>query len=171
MQSNTRRNRWQTLSTDGETRVSSARIDSWKTQQSLATRAHDMELSIAANKVKTKYEVRKPADSTKISKKDANVVTLKSSKFSFKTKKMEGGLNLGDKGRLTLKEMQAKEYPFFDSDIPAMFDKLTKAKLDKGQTHRATCTQATRGGQQDYDSKLLQVSSCVRAPNREMLPV
>ncbi|GAA0163119.1 hypothetical protein LIER_39527 [Lithospermum erythrorhizon] len=31
--------------------------------------------------------------------------------------------------RLTLKEMQAKEYPFFESDIHGMFEELLKAKL------------------------------------------
>ncbi|GAA0166111.1 hypothetical protein LIER_21342 [Lithospermum erythrorhizon] len=67
-----------------------------------------MEFSIAANKgqdstthnvtpLKTKYEVKKLDDSTKINK-EANV-------------------------------MQAKEFPLFDSNIPLMFDKLTKAKL------------------------------------------
>ncbi|GAA0145739.1 hypothetical protein LIER_05863 [Lithospermum erythrorhizon] len=73
-----------------------------------------MELSIAKNKgqastthhttpLKTKYEVKKPDDSTKISNKEDNVLTSNSSEFSFKTKKTEGGLNLGDKRALGIK--------------------------------------------------------------------
>ncbi|GAA0144902.1 hypothetical protein LIER_05223 [Lithospermum erythrorhizon] len=64
-----------------------------------------MELSLPATKgqsfathnatlLKTKYEVKKSIDSPKISKKEENVETSKSSKFSFKKNKMEGGLNL-----------------------------------------------------------------------------
>ncbi|GAA0167080.1 hypothetical protein LIER_22093 [Lithospermum erythrorhizon] len=99
-----------------------------------------MEVTIGANKgkgtntstttpYKAKYETKKPKDTSKVEKKDAYVVTSKSTKFSFKTKRTEGGLNLGDKKRLTLNEMQAKEYPFFESDILDMFEKLLKAKL------------------------------------------
>ncbi|GAA0165040.1 hypothetical protein LIER_20540 [Lithospermum erythrorhizon] len=59
-------------------------------------------------------------------KKESHAVT---SKFSFKTKRTEGGLDLGEKKCLSLKEIQAKEYPFFDFDIPRMFEELLKAKL------------------------------------------
>ncbi|GAA0155097.1 hypothetical protein LIER_12910 [Lithospermum erythrorhizon] len=43
--------------------------------------------------------------------------------------KMKGGLDLGDKRCLYLKEMQAQEYLFFDTDIPGMFDEQLKAKV------------------------------------------
>ncbi|GAA0139191.1 hypothetical protein LIER_00789 [Lithospermum erythrorhizon] len=99
-----------------------------------------MELTIAANRsrdantavatpYKAKYEPKKPTEASKIEKKDARAITSRSTKFSFKTKITEGGLNLGDSKRLTLKGMQAKEYPFFESDIPEIFEELLKAKL------------------------------------------
>ncbi|KAL0340183.1 UNVERIFIED_CONTAM: hypothetical protein Sradi_4535100 [Sesamum radiatum] len=31
--------------------------------------------------------------------------------------------------KLTLKEMQAREYPFLDSDVPGIFDNLLEANL------------------------------------------
>ncbi|GAA0153612.1 hypothetical protein LIER_11810 [Lithospermum erythrorhizon] len=70
-------------------------------------------------------------EASQIEKKDAHAITSKSTKFYFKTKRTEGGLNLGDSKRLTLKEMPAKEYPFFESDIPGMFEELLKEKLIK----------------------------------------
>ncbi|GAA0166762.1 hypothetical protein LIER_21847 [Lithospermum erythrorhizon] len=99
-----------------------------------------MELTIAANKgrsattatitpYKAKYEVKRPREASKMEKKEAHAITSKSTKFSFKTKRTEGGLNLGESKRLSLKEMQAKEYPFFESDIPGMFEELLEAKL------------------------------------------
>ncbi|GAA0154129.1 hypothetical protein LIER_37806 [Lithospermum erythrorhizon] len=99
-----------------------------------------MEQTIAANKgkdaittkvtpYKAKYEAKRPREASKIEKKDAHAITSKSTKFSFKTKRREGGLTIGDNKRLTLKEMQAKEYSFFESDIPGMFEELLKAKL------------------------------------------
>ncbi|GAA0158685.1 hypothetical protein LIER_15643 [Lithospermum erythrorhizon] len=101
-----------------------------------------MELSIAATKVrgagtaaatpyKAKCEAKKPREASKVEKKDVHTITSKSTKFSFKTKRTEGGLNLGDSKRLTMKEMQAKEYPFFESDIPRIFEELLKAKMIK----------------------------------------
>ncbi|GAA0138807.1 hypothetical protein LIER_00481 [Lithospermum erythrorhizon] len=108
--------------------------------EELSTRAHDMELTIAANKgkgvstaevtpYKAKYEAKRPREASKTEKKDAHNTTSKSTKFSFKTKRTEGGLNFGDSKRLTLKEMQAKKYPFFESDIPGMFEELLKENL------------------------------------------
>ncbi|GAA0176577.1 hypothetical protein LIER_29547 [Lithospermum erythrorhizon] len=99
-----------------------------------------MELSIAVNKEdvpsvsaasysKAKYDPRKPKDASKIEKKEAHAVTSKTTKFSFRTKKVEGGLDLGKKECLTLKEMQENDYPFLESDVPSIFDELIKAKL------------------------------------------
>ncbi|GAA0163360.1 hypothetical protein LIER_19245 [Lithospermum erythrorhizon] len=99
-----------------------------------------MELTIAANKgkgantaaiapYKAKYDAKRPGGASKIEKKDARAITSKSTKFSFKTKRTKGGLDLGDNKRLTLKEMQTKEYPFFESDILGMFEKLLNEKL------------------------------------------
>ncbi|GAA0170940.1 hypothetical protein LIER_25091 [Lithospermum erythrorhizon] len=115
-----------------------------KTFELLARRAHDLELSIAANKEynkeyvpstpvacysKAKYEPRKPKEASKLKKKEAHAVTFKTTKFSFRTKKVKGWPDLGKKKCLTLKEMQKKDYPFLDYDVPSMFDELLKAKL------------------------------------------
>ncbi|GAA0168770.1 hypothetical protein LIER_23412 [Lithospermum erythrorhizon] len=99
-----------------------------------------MELTITSNKgrggntatatpYKAKYEAKKPREASKIGNKDPHAINSTSTKFFFKTKRTVRGLNLGDSKRLTLKEMQAKEYPFFKSDIPEMFEELPKAKL------------------------------------------
>ncbi|GAA0158373.1 hypothetical protein LIER_15421 [Lithospermum erythrorhizon] len=99
-----------------------------------------MELSNAANKgyvpsapaascSKAKYEPRKSKEASKLEKKEAHVVPSKTAKFSFRTKKVGGGLDLGKKERLTLKQMQEKHYPFLEYDVPSMFDELLKAKL------------------------------------------
>ncbi|GAA0154980.1 hypothetical protein LIER_12812 [Lithospermum erythrorhizon] len=99
-----------------------------------------MELSIAVNKghvpstptasySKAMYDLRRPKQTSKLEKKEAHAVTSKTTKFTFRTKKVEGRLDLGKRERLTLKEMQEKEYSFLDSDIPTMFDELMKANL------------------------------------------
>ncbi|GAA0172014.1 hypothetical protein LIER_25924 [Lithospermum erythrorhizon] len=101
-----------------------------------------MELNIAANQghvpstpaafySKAKYNPRKPKETSNLKKKEEHVVTSKETKFAFKTKNFLGRLVLGRKERLTHKEMQEKEYPFLDCDIPTMFDKLLKARLIK----------------------------------------
>ncbi|GAA0156501.1 hypothetical protein LIER_13988 [Lithospermum erythrorhizon] len=53
---------------------------------------------------------------------------LQANQVSIKPKKTIGGFNLGDKRRLTLKEIQTKEYPFLDSEVPIIFDGLLKEK-------------------------------------------
>ncbi|GAA0159755.1 hypothetical protein LIER_16461 [Lithospermum erythrorhizon] len=78
---------------------------------------------------KAKYDPRKSKKTSKLEKKEEHAVTSKMTKFTFRTKKDDGGLDLGKKERLILKGMQEKEYPFLDSDIPMMFDNLLKAKL------------------------------------------
>ncbi|GAA0164143.1 hypothetical protein LIER_19850 [Lithospermum erythrorhizon] len=73
-----------------------------------------MELTIAANNgegsttpatasSRAKDEVKKPRDTSRVEKKESHVVTSKSTEFSFKTKRTEGGLDLGDEKCLSLK--------------------------------------------------------------------
>ncbi|GAA0138460.1 hypothetical protein LIER_00205 [Lithospermum erythrorhizon] len=61
--------------------------------------------------LKARYEPRKPNEASKLEKKEAHDVTSEMTKFSFRTKKVEGGLDPGNKEHLTLKEMQEKDYP------------------------------------------------------------
>ncbi|GAA0146913.1 hypothetical protein LIER_06745 [Lithospermum erythrorhizon] len=79
-----------------------------KTFEQLSTRAHDMELTIAANKgegstapiaapSRAKYKVKKPRDDPRIEKNESHAVTSKSTKVFFKTKRTEGDLELNEK--------------------------------------------------------------------------
>jgi len=53
------------------------------------------------------------------------VTTKVSKKQSVKTTSLQDKVGR----KLTLKEMQAKEYPFLDSDVPAIFEELLELKL------------------------------------------
>ncbi|KAL0342537.1 UNVERIFIED_CONTAM: hypothetical protein Scaly_1916300 [Sesamum calycinum] len=75
-----------------------------KSFEELATRAHDMELmNVAPFKLK-----RNAKD---------NVSPRNNVPYERPERK------------LTLKEMQAREYPFLDSDVPGIFDDLLEANL------------------------------------------
>ncbi|XP_070017644.1 uncharacterized protein [Nicotiana sylvestris] len=111
-----------------------------KSFEELATRVHDMELSmsLSVNQGPPVYEPRKVKDKQEIkkggkflpkseSKKSMNVnasplkVTTKvSKKQSVKTTSLQDKVGR----KLTLKEMQAKEYTFLDADVPAIFEEL-----------------------------------------------
>ncbi|GAA0163931.1 hypothetical protein LIER_19685 [Lithospermum erythrorhizon] len=81
-----------------------------------------MELSIVANKwnvpstpvafySKAKYDPRRPKETSMQEKKEEHAVTSKTTKFTFRTKKIEGGLDLGKKERLTLKRCKRRITP------------------------------------------------------------
>ncbi|GAA0155680.1 hypothetical protein LIER_13358 [Lithospermum erythrorhizon] len=101
-----------------------------KTFEQLSTRTHDMKLTIAANKERGMststsmlYNAKsKDADLEEPYKEDVHVTTFKSTKSSFKTKRTQGDTKYEIRSRQTLKEMQAKEYPFFDSDVPTILE-------------------------------------------------
>ncbi|KAA0051454.1 ty3-gypsy retrotransposon protein [Cucumis melo var. makuwa] len=110
-----------------------------RTFEELATRAHDMELSIARRGTKDfpVPEVRKDKKETKSAKKivksivkESMFVNTTSMKFS---KRKEGRVEKKDDGserrRLTLKERHEKVYPFPDSDIDDMLEQLLEKQL------------------------------------------
>ncbi|KAA0032132.1 retrotransposon gag protein [Cucumis melo var. makuwa] len=110
-----------------------------RTFEELATRAYNMELSIASRGSKDFpiYEVKKDRKETKGAEKvvkstvkESIVVNTTPLKFS---KRKEGRAEKNDDGsvrrRLTLKESQEKVYPFSDSDIVDMLEQLLEKQL------------------------------------------
>ncbi|KAL0374252.1 UNVERIFIED_CONTAM: hypothetical protein Sradi_3340900 [Sesamum radiatum] len=109
--------------------------------EELATRAHDMELSIANHKTafpiddqrKDKKDLKRSEKFTKPSSKEFMAIKTAPIKISSnsrkKSEKSEDQHVTNDRRRPTLKELQEKEYPFPDSDVPYIFDELMERKL------------------------------------------
>ncbi|KAK4404359.1 hypothetical protein Sango_0804500 [Sesamum angolense] len=111
----------------------------------LATRAHDMELSMMASGVegppvqelrrnKEKQEVKKGGKPfSKAPSKESNAVNVHYFKLKSTAKTMlpQGIMFPYERPqrKLTLKEIQAREYPFLDSDVPGYFDDLEANSL------------------------------------------
>ncbi|KAA0063077.1 ty3-gypsy retrotransposon protein [Cucumis melo var. makuwa] len=109
-----------------------------RTFEELATRAYDMELSIAnrgnndllvPEVRKEKKEVKSTQKVLKGATKEAMVISTTPLKLVSKEKKMEKRQDEGEKRCPTLKERQEKIYPFLDSDLPDMLDQLLEKQL------------------------------------------
>ncbi|KAK4385648.1 hypothetical protein Sango_2688800 [Sesamum angolense] len=113
--------------------------------EELATRAHDMELSMIASGVegphvqklrrnKEKQEVKKGGKPfSKAPSKESMAMNIAPFKLKSTTKDNVAPRNNvpyeRSQRKLTLKEMQAREYPFLDSDVPGIFDDLLEANF------------------------------------------
>ncbi|KAL0368327.1 UNVERIFIED_CONTAM: hypothetical protein Scaly_1051600 [Sesamum calycinum] len=113
--------------------------------EELATRAYDMELSMIASGVegppvqelrrnKEKQEVKKGGKPfSKAPSKESMAVNVAPFKLKNAAKDNVAPRNNvpyeRPQRKLTLKEMQAREYPFLDSDVPGIFDDLLEANL------------------------------------------
>ncbi|KAL0366237.1 UNVERIFIED_CONTAM: hypothetical protein Sradi_3513800 [Sesamum radiatum] len=109
--------------------------------EELATRAHDMELSIANHKTafpiddqrKDKKDLKRSEKFAKPSTKESMAIKIAPIKISSnskkKSEKSEDQRAINDRRRPILKELQEKEYPFPDSDVPYIFNELLERKL------------------------------------------
>jgi hypothetical protein len=114
-----------------------------RTFEELATRAHDMELSLAsrgekslpiAEHRKERKDVKKGDKSTKPMIKESMVVAAELVRIFAKEKKEDrtrGPSQERERRRLTLKEMEEKTYPFPDSDVPGMLEDLLEKEIIK----------------------------------------
>ncbi|KAL0301513.1 UNVERIFIED_CONTAM: hypothetical protein Sradi_6428100 [Sesamum radiatum] len=113
--------------------------------EELATRTHDMELSMIKSGVegppvqelrrnKENQEVKKGGKPfSKAPSKESMAVNVTLFKLKSTAKDNVGPRNNvpyeRPQRKLTLKEIQAREYPFLDSDVPGIFDDLLEANL------------------------------------------
>ena len=114
------------------------------TFEELATRAHDMELSLSSHgekglpvdqQHKEKKDARRGDKSSRSMVKESMVIAVEPMKISSKeNKRMEkraGPMLEREKRRLTLKEMEEKTYPFPNADVRGMLEDLLEKNVIK----------------------------------------
>ncbi|GAV57644.1 LOW QUALITY PROTEIN: hypothetical protein CFOL_v3_01181, partial [Cephalotus follicularis] len=93
--------------------------------EELATRAHDLELQIARRRSEfqlspEKKELKKYVKKEGKFEKSKEAMTITTSPIQISPKK---------NGKLTLKELEEKDYPFLDYEVPDILDQLLKQKV------------------------------------------
>ncbi|GAV88457.1 LOW QUALITY PROTEIN: hypothetical protein CFOL_v3_31879, partial [Cephalotus follicularis] len=112
----------------------------------LVTMAHDLELQITRHRSHIPSESQEKKEPKKDVKEDGKSriakesTAITTSKVQISTKKQRPKPKLENKvptsqpkknGKRTLKELEDKEYPFFDSEVPDILDQLLREKLIK----------------------------------------
>ncbi|XP_075111836.1 uncharacterized protein LOC142181985 [Nicotiana tabacum] len=147
-------NRWRELSLDYKYRLSEIsameiciQLMHWglsyilrgikpRTFEELATRAHDMELSIASHGKASPFDDQKefkknvPLKNQTKESMEVKVTSVKvTTKQKVKEDKTPSQYPKEEKRRPTLKELEAKIYPFPNSDVPTILDELLDKKV------------------------------------------
>lgn len=114
--------------------------------EELATRTHDLELQIARHgsylpsdprdKKDPKKEIKKEVNAVK--SKEAMTISTAPTKIAFQRSSSNPKSRLGfrpnkgqvqSRGHVTLKELEEKEYPFSDAEVPEILDQLLEQKI------------------------------------------
>ena len=104
--------------------------------EELATRAHDMEISIANHRRKNPSMLKQQRD--KDMKKDGKSTeesmvvildTTKKPKMDIRHDTQKNDRSQEKEKHLALKELQEKKYPFLDSYVPGTLDNLIEKKV------------------------------------------
>lgn len=114
-----------------------------RTFEELATRAHDIELSMQASRTDGP-QYKTPTNPKKLCNGQTFPESLKQGDYEVNTTPIRFRGKVNERGdekmevpqyieqrRATLKELQAKEYPFLDSNVSGIFDDWLKANLVK----------------------------------------